>query len=102
MARRTSALVGIVALFDAMFYSAVAPLLAGFVEEYGLSKAQAGVLSGSYAVGALASAPVAGWLTARIGPRRAISCGLVLMAVAGMTFALADDVVLLDVSRFVQ
>ena len=40
--------------FDVVFFSAIAPLLPDYVAELGLSKAQAGVLSASYAAGTLA------------------------------------------------
>jgi predicted MFS family arabinose efflux permease len=46
--------------FDVVFFSAIAPLLPDYVAELGLSKAEAGVLSASYAAGTLIFALPAG------------------------------------------
>jgi MFS family permease len=41
-------------------------------------------------------------LAARVGPRRTVLTGLSLMSLTGVGFALGQDVVLLDASRFLQ
>src|SRR3954451_5548571 len=43
-----------------------------------------------------------GWRAARAGVRPTVLVGVDLMAVAGLTFAFADAVVLLDAARFLQ
>jgi len=88
--------------FDVTFFSAIAPLLPDYVSELGLSKAQAGVLSASYAAGTLLVALPAGLLAARIGPRRTVIAGLLLLGVSSVVFGFAADFVLLDVSRLAQ
>ncbi len=88
--------------FDVVFFSAIAPLLPEYVSELGLSKAQAGVLSASYAAGTLAFSLPAGLFAARIGPRRTVIGGLLLLGCSSVAFGFAGEYVLLDVARFVQ
>ena len=78
--RRLFALVGALVLVETMFYSVLAPLLPYYVEHLGLSKAAAGTLSAFYAFGAIAFAVPAGFLVARIGARRTVLAGVVLLA----------------------
>jgi MFS family permease len=88
--------------FDVAFFSAIAPLLPDYVADLGLSKAQAGVLSASYAAGTLIFALPAGLLAARFGPRRTVIWGLLLLGVASVVFGFAEDFLLLDAARFCQ
>jgi MFS family permease len=88
--------------FDVVFFSAIAPLLPDYVDDLGLSKAQAGVLSASYAAGTLVFALPAGLLAARIGPRRTVIWGLLLLGSASVVFGFAADFLLLSTARFTQ
>jgi len=88
--------------FDVVFFSAIAPLLPGYVDDLGLSKAQAGVLSASYAAGTLIFSLPAGLLAARFGPRRTVIWGLMLLGVASVAFGFAENFLLLDAARFSQ
>lgn len=100
--RRLLLLVGAVVLVDTMFFSAITPLLPTYAERFDLSKAGAGILTGSYAAGAVVGTLPAGWLAMRAGSRRTLLLGLTLMAVSSVGFAFADSIVLLDVTRFVD
>lgn len=100
--RRLVALIGAIVLVDTSLYAALAPLLPTLETELGLTKAQAGVLVASYAVGTFAGALPGGWAAARFGPRVTVVAGLGLMTVSGVWFALADSVVSLDLARFAQ
>ena len=100
--RRLLLLVGAVVLVDTMFFSAITPLLPEYAERFDLSKAGAGVLSGSYAAGAVLGTLPAGWLAVRAGSRRTLLLGLALMAVSSVAFAFAGSVVVLDATRFVD
>ena len=51
--RRLLLLVGAIVFVDTMFFAALTPLLPQYAEELGLSKAGAGLLAASYALGAL-------------------------------------------------
>ena len=100
--RRLLLLATAVVFVDTMFFAAVVPLLPGLSDEFGLSKSDAGVLSGSYAAGTLIAAIPGGLLAARVGPRRTVLVGLSLMSITGVGFALGEHIVLLDASRFLQ
>ena len=67
--RRLFAFVTTVILVDTMFLAALVPLLPEYVDELGISKAAAGILSAAYAAGTLLAALPTGWITARIGVR---------------------------------
>jgi MFS family permease len=100
--RRLLLLVGAVVLVDTMFFSAITPLLPTYAERFDLGKAGAGILSGSYAAGAVLGTFPAGWLAVRAGSRRTLLLGLSLMASSSIAFAFADSIVLLDATRFVD
>lgn len=100
--RRLFALVAAVILVDMSFYAAITPLLAQYVEDLGISKSAAGVLSASYAAGTLLAALPCGWLAARLGVRATMLTGLALLGAASIVFAFGTDVVVLDTARFVQ
>jgi MFS family permease len=59
-----------------MFYAALTPLLPHYAQELGLSKTGAGVLAGSYALGALLAGIPAGILATRLGVKPTILIGL--------------------------
>ena len=100
--RRLVLLVGAIVLVDTMFFAAIMPLLPDYSERLDLSKAEAGLLSASYAIGALVGGVPAGWLAARFGVRPAVLIGLAVLAVSSIVFGLADSVWVLDVARFAQ
>jgi predicted MFS family arabinose efflux permease len=87
---------------DTSFYAAMTPMLPHLEDELGLSKSAAGLLAGAYPAGTLLGALPGGYVAAKVGPRATVLLGLALMTVAGVAFALADHVVLLDAARFVQ
>jgi MFS family permease len=88
--------------FDVAFYAAIAPLLPDYVAEFGLSKAQAGVLAAAYAAGTLLASLPAGLVATWVGPRRTVIGGLFLLGGSSLVFGLANDIVLLDTARFAQ
>src|SRR6476661_8410055 len=100
--RRLLLLASAMIFFDVAFFAAVAPLLPGYVDDLDLSKAQAGVLSASYAAGTLFAALPAGFVASRVGPRRTVICGLLLLGVASLAFGQAEEINLLDGLRFIQ
>jgi MFS family permease len=100
--RRLLLLASAMIFFDVAFFAAIAPLLPEYVDDLGLSKAQAGVLSASYAAGTLIASLPAGYVASRIGPRRAAIIGLLTLGASSVVFGFAEDIYLLDASRFVQ
>jgi MFS family permease len=88
--------------FDVAFFAAIAPLLPGYVDDLGLSKAQAGILSASYAAGTLIASLPAGFVASRLGPRRTVIYGLLILGVSSLIFGLVEQILLLDAARFTQ
>jgi MFS family permease len=100
--RRLLLLVGAVVLVDTMFFSAITPLLPTYVDRFDLSKTGAGILSGSYAAGAVLGTLPSGWLATRVGSRRTLLFGLALMAVSTVVFAFGSSVAVLDSMRLLD
>jgi predicted MFS family arabinose efflux permease len=100
--RRLLVLTSAVVFLDTLFFSAIAPLLPHYADEFGLSKSAAGVLTGAYPAGTLLAAIPAVYVARRIGVKGALISGLFLLAASSVAFGLGNSVVVLDVSRFVQ
>lgn len=100
--RRLLLLASVMIFFDVAFFAAIAPLLPEYVDDLGLSKAQAGVLSASYAAGTLFASLPAGYVASRIGPRRTVISGLLVLGFSSVVFGFAEQFYLLDAARFVQ
>ncbi|HXV96364.1 MAG TPA: MFS transporter [Gaiellaceae bacterium] len=100
--RRLLLLVCSITLADTMLYAALVPLLPHYADELDLSKSQAGLLVGAYALGALLGAIPGGIAAARFGPRRAVVAGLALMAVASVGFGFAGSASELGLARLAQ
>jgi MFS family permease len=100
--RRLALLCSAMVFIDVAFFSAIAPLLPDYVDELGLSEAEAGILSASYAAGTLLASLPAGLVASRLGPRRTVIVGLVMLGCTSLAFGFAGDIVLLDAARFSQ
>lgn len=100
--RRLFLLISAVVFIDTAFYAAISPLLPRYAEELDLSKTAAGVLTAAYAAGTLAGSVPAGWLASRFGVKFTLLLGLGILSVTSLVFGLANDIVVLDVARFVQ
>jgi MFS family permease len=100
--RRLLLLASAMIFFDVAFFAAIAPLLPEYVDDLGLSKAQAGILSASYAAGTLFASLPAGYVASRIGPRRTVIIGLLTLGSSSVVFGFAEQIYLLDGARFVQ
>ena len=100
--RRLLLLASAMIFFDVAFFAAIAPLLPGYVDDLGLSKAQAGMLSAAYAAGTLLGSLPAGYVASRLGPRKTSIAGLLLLGCSSVVFGFADELELLDAARFTQ
>jgi len=100
--RRLLFLASAMIFFDVAFFAAIAPLLPQYVDELGLTKAEAGVLSAAYAAGTLLGALPAGFVASRMGPKRTVIIGLLLLGCSSVVFGFAGQILLLDGARFVQ
>jgi MFS family permease len=100
--RRLLILASTMVFFDVAFYAAIAPLLPDYVAEFDLSKAEAGVLAAAYAAGTLLASLPAGLVATRLGPRRTVIGGLLLLGASSLAFGFAKEIALLDAARFAQ
>lgn len=100
--RRLLALVSSIVFVDAMLFTALTPLVPGYVEEFGLSKTGAGLLVGAYGAGAVLGGIPGGLAASRWGARRTVVGGLLLLGIASFAFAAADTAFMLGAARFVQ
>jgi MFS family permease len=96
------ALVGAVVLLDTAFFAVVAPLLPTFSHQFHLTKLGAGILEASYPAGMLLASIPGGLLAARVGPRRTVVIGLLLLACTTIAFGFADTAAELDLARLVE
>jgi MFS family permease len=100
--RRLLILASAMIFIDVAFFAAIAPLLPEYVDHLGLSKAEAGILSAAYAAGTLLGSLPAGYVASRVGPRKTVIHGLVLLGCASLVFGFGDQILLLDAARFIQ
>lgn len=100
--RRLLILASTMVFFDVAFYAAIAPLLPDYAADFGLSKAQAGILAAAYAAGTLLASLPAGLVATWVGPRRTVIGGLFLLGFSSLIFGFAEEIVLLDAARFAQ
>ena len=100
--RRLIVFLSAVVLVETIFFSALAPLLPGFEQDFGLSKAEAGLLVAMYAVGGVCGAIPGGWAASRIGIRATAIVGLLLVAGTCVGFGVADAYPILCLARFAQ
>jgi len=100
--RRLLTLACAVVFLDVTFFAVLTPILPDYKSELGLTAGETGILAGAFAAGTLVSALPAGWLAARIGPRRTMIAGLVGIGIFSPIFGFAENIWVLDASRFMQ
>ncbi len=100
--RRLLLLVSAIIFVDVMLFTALTPLIPGYVDEFGLSKIGAGVLVGAFGAGAIVGGILGGLAAAKLGPKRAVVAGLLLLGFASLAFAAADSATTLVAARLIQ
>jgi MFS family permease len=100
--RRLLLLVCSIVFVDAMLFGALTPLVPQYARELDLTKTGAGLLVASFGAGAMLGGIPGGLAAARFGSKLAVVCGLLLLGVASIAFALADTALGLGAARFVQ
>jgi MFS transporter, DHA1 family, solute carrier family 18 (vesicular amine transporter), member 1/2 len=73
-------LITLTVFLDEVSYSVIIPILPSQAEKFGWSQTEVGLLVGSFGLSALATAPVVGQLSSRVGLRRLFFTGLMLLA----------------------
>lgn len=100
--RRITVAVGVSMFVDASLYLAVLPLLPHYVDRFGLTTLQAGVVLAAYPVSVpFVSIACIIWVP-RVGARRITVMSAVLMTVATVVFAWAPTATILTLARFLQ
>jgi MFS family permease len=79
-ARKLFIAISSLGLVEALFYSVLAPLLPYYARHLHASTSQAGFLTASYAIGAVATAIPAGLIATRVGARRTTVGGTLMLA----------------------
>ena len=98
-ARRITIAVGLTMLVESTLYQAVVPLLPSYADRFHLSKAGAGLVLAAYPLPTPIIGLLSGLVTPRFGGRRMALAGSALLTVSTMAFALAPNVVVLDLAR---
>ena len=100
--RRLVLVVGAVVLLDTAFFAVVAPLLPTLSHQFHLSKLGVGLLEASYPAGMLIASLPGGLIAVRLGPRRTVVIGLLLLACTTVAFGFASNAAELDLARLVE
>lgn len=100
--RRLTLVVSVTVFADTMLFSAIVPLIPYFTDAYELSTLAAGILVASYGAGAVLAGIPSGLLAARIGPKRTVVIGLLVLAVATLAFSVDTSALGLALARFAQ
>ncbi len=84
---------------EALFYSALAPLLPTLDDEFSFAHDRAGLLVAGYAIGYWLGAYPAYRIAARYGPRATATLGVLIVALATFGFAVGDTFAFLMTAR---
>jgi DHA1 family solute carrier family 18 vesicular amine transporter 1/2 len=101
-ARRITIAVGLTMLVESTLYQAVVPLLPSYADRFDLSKTGAGIVLAAYPLPTPIIGLLSGLITPRIGGRRMALAGSALLTVSTLAFALAPNVIVLDLARGLQ
>jgi predicted MFS family arabinose efflux permease len=91
-----------VGFLEALLFAVLAPLLPDLEERLGLSKAGAGLLTSSYALGAFAGALPSIWVARRLGVKATVLAGLMLLGVSTAAFTVPEPAALVFAARVGQ
>lgn len=92
----------VTAFVDLVGFALILPLLPFYATRFGGEAFTVGVLVAVYALAQMVTAPLWGWLSDRHGRRPILLLSQTLGAAAYVTFAFADSIPLLLLSRFLQ
>jgi MFS family permease len=95
-------LAGAVVFVDTLFFAALTPLLPHYAASLGLGKSGAGVLSAAYPAGAFLGSIPSALVAGRLGVKRTMMVGLVLVGTCTILFGIAEQAWQLDLARFAQ
>ena len=90
------------AFIDMLGFAMLFPLLPFYALRFHATPEMIGIITASFSVAQLASAPLWGWVSDRYGRRPALLVGLLSSAAAYLVFGLATSIWLLFASRLIQ
>jgi len=100
--RRLLLLISAIVLVETTFFSALAPLLPHYADEFDLSKTQSGLLVGAYALGGFFGAIPGGLLATRVGVKQTVLLGMAILSSMSVVFGFGHSVLVLDLARLGQ
>jgi len=95
-------LISAMSVVTSLFFTALAPLLPRFEEEFGLSKAQAGLLVAMFPIGLSVAVLPVSFAASRVGVKRLAIASMIVLAATSVVFGLAESSRGLLVSRMLQ
>ena len=89
--RRLLFLTCAIVLADTVFYGVLVPLVPYFSDEFGLTKAEVGLLNGAMGIGIILGSVPGAYLTARFGVKGTAVLGLLLLVATSLPFGFAGE-----------
>ena len=89
--RRVLFLTCAIVFADTVFYGVLVPLVPYFLEEFGLTKGEVGMLNGAMGVGIILGSVPGAYLVARFGVKKTAIFGLSLLALTSLPFGFAGE-----------
>ncbi|NTW05316.1 MAG: MFS transporter [Peptococcaceae bacterium] len=85
-----------------MEYGLITPLVPYYAEVFGLTPSDLGLVFAVYSLALLLVSVLSGFLCSYFGNRQIMLAGLVTLFISTISFAFADNMILLLISRFIQ
>lgn len=92
----------LIVLISGIGYGIISPIIPVYADELEATSLEIGVMVASFAVFQVAFQAPGGLLTDRIGPKRIIFTGLVLIVISSFLFTLTEDIYLFMVFRAIE
>ncbi|CAN5657108.1 hypothetical protein BH24ACT21_BH24ACT21_11850 [soil metagenome] len=89
--RRLLFLTCAIVLADTVFYGVLVPLVPYYAAEFGLTKGQVGILTGTMGVGIIVGSVPGAYLTSRLGVKGTAMLGLLLLAATSLPFGFVGE-----------
>lgn len=102
MPARTTRVLTVAVFLTMTGFALVAPILPLYAREFGVSRTGAGFLVSSFAIARLIFDPIGGVATDRLGPRRIMTVGGIVVAASSVLAALAPTYGILVVARILE
>lgn len=95
-------LLSVIVLISGIGYGIIAPIIPVYADDLGASSVMLGVMVSSFAVFQVLFQAPGGVMSDRIGPKRVIFTGLILIAISSFLFTLTENIYLFIVFRAIE